>query len=156
MRKRVGRRVGEEGEMTKDEALQLWEEARPAQVDRRGRESSVLSVRLPSHVLDELVRQARGQGKGLATLARELIEQRLASPAVHFGPGAPSLARGEFSCLQRDALARELAPAPGCDRDTTTEGGRPGPLGGASLASLHQITERVGRYGASVRLRPGG
>ncbi len=87
MRKRVGRPVGEKGEMTKDEALRLWEEARPAQVDRRRRESSVLSVRLPSHVLDQLVRQARGQGKGPATLARELIEEGLArteeaSPAV--------------------------------------------------------------------------
>ncbi len=77
MRKRVGGRVREE-EMTKEEALRLWEQARPVEVERRRRESSVLSVRLPSHVFDELVREARWQGKGPATLARELIEEGLA------------------------------------------------------------------------------
>jgi predicted DNA-binding protein len=80
MRKRVGRRLREreEEEMSKEEALRLWEEARPVEVERRRAESSVLSVRLPHHVFDELVEEARRQGKGPATLARELIEEGLA------------------------------------------------------------------------------
>jgi predicted DNA-binding protein len=89
MRKRVGRRLREreEEEMTKEEALRLWEEARPVEVERRRAESSVLSVRLSHHVFDELVEEARRQGKGPATLARELIEEGLArredtSPAL--------------------------------------------------------------------------
>jgi predicted DNA-binding protein len=89
MRKRVGRRLREreQEEMTKEEALRLWEEARPVEVERRRAESSVLSVRLSHHVFDELVEEARRQGKGPATLARELIEEGLArredtSPAL--------------------------------------------------------------------------
>lgn len=77
MRKRVGRQVTEE-ELTKEEALRLWKEARPVKVERRRSGSSVLSVRLPDRVFDELVLEARRQGKGPATLARELIEEGLA------------------------------------------------------------------------------
>ena len=77
MRKRAARRVTED-EMTKEEALRLWEEARPVKVERRRSGSSVLSVRLPDHVFDELVLEAQRQGKGPATLARELIEEGLA------------------------------------------------------------------------------
>ncbi len=85
MRKRVGRRVTED-EITKEEALRLWKEARPVEVERRRSGSSVLSVRLPDHVFDELVLEAQRQGKGPATLARELIEEGLT------GTGATSLA----------------------------------------------------------------
>ncbi len=77
MRKRMGRRVREE-EMTKEETRQLWDTAQPVEVERRRRESSVLSVRLPFHVFDDLVREAYLRGKGPATLARELIEEGLA------------------------------------------------------------------------------
>lgn len=80
MRKRVGRRVREreEDEMTKEEAARLWEEAQPVEVERRRTESSVLSVRLGRLVFRELVLRARREGKGPATLARELIEEGLA------------------------------------------------------------------------------
>ncbi|MDR5697996.1 MAG: hypothetical protein QN135_09885 [Armatimonadota bacterium] len=77
MRKGVGRRVRGNDEMTKEEPQRLWETAQPVGVERRRRESSVLSVRLPSHVFDELVWEAQRQGKGPATLARELIEDGL-------------------------------------------------------------------------------
>lgn len=88
MRKRVGRRLTED-DLPKEEALRLWRQARPVQVERRRAESSVLSVRLPQHLLDELVAEAQRQGKGPATLARELIEEGLArkeevSPALLF------------------------------------------------------------------------
>ncbi len=72
MRKRVGRRLTED-DLPKEEALRLWRQARPVQVERRRAESSVLSVRLPHHVFDELVAEAQRQGKGPATLARELV-----------------------------------------------------------------------------------
>lgn len=79
MRKRVGRRPRErEEEMTKEEALRLWEKAHRVEVERRRSESSVLSTRLPHHVFDELVLEAERRGKGPATLARELIEEGLA------------------------------------------------------------------------------
>ena len=77
MRKRVGRRVTED-EMTEEEALRLWKEAQPVKVERRRSGSSVLSVRLSDPVFDELVLEAQRQGKGPATLARELIEEGLA------------------------------------------------------------------------------
>ncbi len=86
MRKRVGRRLTED-DLTKEEAMRLWKQGRPVEVERRRAESSVLSVRLPRHVFDELVAEAQRQGKGPATLARELIEEGLAqrdgvSPAL--------------------------------------------------------------------------
>lgn len=88
MRKRVGRRLTED-DLPKEDALRLWRQARPVQVERQRAESSVLSVRLPHHVFDELVAEAQRQGKGPATLARELIEEGLArkeeaSPALLF------------------------------------------------------------------------
>jgi predicted DNA-binding protein len=48
------------------------------EVERRRTESVVLSVRLPRHVFRELILAARREGKGPATLARELIEEGLA------------------------------------------------------------------------------
>lgn len=77
MRKRVGRRLTED-DLTKEEVLRLWKRSRPVEVERRRAESSVLSVRLPHHLFDELVAEAQRQGKGPATLARELIEEGLA------------------------------------------------------------------------------
>jgi len=64
--------------MTKEEALRLWEEARPVEVERRRTESVVLSIRLPRRVFRELILSARREGKGPAWLAREPIEEGLA------------------------------------------------------------------------------
>jgi hypothetical protein len=78
-------------EISRREAERMWDEATPAEVERRPRAmTSVLSIRMPRELFAELEIAARSQGKGPTTLARELIEQGLAA-----GPSAsvPLLAR---------------------------------------------------------------
>ncbi len=77
MPKTVGRRPVHGG-LTKREALRLWNKGRPVQVDRRPARSTVVSVPLPNPVFDELVAEARRQGKGPAAVAREMVEEAVA------------------------------------------------------------------------------
>lgn len=56
-----------------------WAEAQQTQMVKPTRtDSTILSVRMPRSTLQLLTQKAREQGKGPATLARELIEQGMA------------------------------------------------------------------------------
>ncbi len=65
----------------------MWEKGEPTKLDRPSRAmTSLLSVRLPRDVLRQLTLAARQQGKGPATLARELIEQGLTLEETELRP----------------------------------------------------------------------
>lgn len=65
---------------TESSLYEAWSKGKPADLVRSARtDSTVLSVRMRRSTLRLLTEAARDRGKGPATLARELIEQGLAS-----------------------------------------------------------------------------
>lgn len=65
-------------ELRPEDEQELWRSAKRVEVERPTRAmTSILSVRMPREVFRTLSMVARRQGKGPATLARELIEEGL-------------------------------------------------------------------------------
>lgn len=54
-----------------------WEKGTPAEVKRTRPPSSVLSIRVPSELIEALSRRAKTEGKPASILAREIIERGL-------------------------------------------------------------------------------
>ena len=64
--------------MSDEDLRKAWERGKPIEVDRTRRSStSVLSLRLPDQMMEELSDRARTEGKAAGTLAREFIEAAL-------------------------------------------------------------------------------
>lgn len=73
--------------------IQAWEQGKPAEVTRVRTSSSVLSIRIPHELFEELSNRADGAGKSVSQFARELIEQGLSSDA----PSTPIEVASMFS-----------------------------------------------------------
>ena len=65
---------------TNDRDLQAaWERGTPAEIRRVRPATSVLSIRVPSELLETLSQKAREEGKSASVFARDLIEAGLSS-----------------------------------------------------------------------------
>ena len=68
--------------MSDEDLRSAWDRGKPMDVDRSRRNStSVLSVRVPDSVMEELTARARAQDKAACTLAREILESALVEDA---------------------------------------------------------------------------
>lgn len=68
------------GETNEDrDLIQAWEQGKPADIKRVRPSSSVLSIRIPHELFEDLSNRAEEAGKSVSQFARELIEQGLTS-----------------------------------------------------------------------------
>ncbi len=82
MRKRMGRRMKRDEDLTYEEAKALWEAAEPVEVERARPQEVSFLWRLPPQLFQRLVQEGRRRGKGPGELAILLLEQVLERPAL--------------------------------------------------------------------------
>ena len=89
--------------MDDEDLRRAWDRGEPMEVDRSRRSpTSVLSLRLPDSMLQQLTTKARAQGKAAGTLAREIIESALAEDL----PVTPATLASLFKRWGSDALVQ--------------------------------------------------
>jgi hypothetical protein len=117
MRKRLGRRMKRDEDLTYEEAKALWEAAEPVEVERTRPQEVSFLWRLPPQLFQRLVEEARRQGKGPGELAVLLLEQVLERPALRTWvivspwPGAPAIRPGRPVLEPSTSAAGERRPA---------------------------------------------
>jgi len=93
--------------MSDEDLRQAWERGKPMDADRTRRTpTSVLSLRLPDALMEELTERARSQGKPAGTLARELLEASLTEDR----PVTPSWLAGMFTRWVGEAFRPVATP----------------------------------------------
>ena len=93
--------------MNDEDLRQAWERGKPLEADRARRAATtVLSLRLPDSVMEELTTKARNQGKAAGTFARELIESALAEDM----PVTPTTLASMFRRWVGEALVPRAMP----------------------------------------------
>jgi hypothetical protein len=102
-----------EGEMVR----QAWERGRPASMERKRRSpSSVLSIRVPDHLMDALSSRALEEGKPTGMLARELLEGTLQENTPVTPRGLVSMVRKAVEEMEASRVEWELEMSPGLSR----------------------------------------
>lgn len=62
-----------------EEALEVWEKGTPVEVKRERPSTSVLSLRLPKELFEQISDQAEARGMSVSAFGRDLIERALIS-----------------------------------------------------------------------------